>query len=174
MYEQNRVSVVGRIIWLIVSALVIIGLVWFILWLIFGYRSAKNTVKQGVKTTTSKVQQSVQTGQTQKSSTAKSTDSSKSTVASTSNGTANSSNSSSTPPSSTSKTAPVVLPGNDDEGDGNDGTESTPAVAVKTPATSSASKLAQTGPADNAAIVFTVIVGSSVAHYYYNRRKFAR
>ena len=34
MYEQNRSSAVGRLVWAIVSLLVLVGLIWFVLWLL--------------------------------------------------------------------------------------------------------------------------------------------
>lgn len=48
MYEQNKVSIIGRIIWLLISLLIIVGLVWFLLWL-FVWRNG-NDVKP-IKTT---------------------------------------------------------------------------------------------------------------------------
>lgn len=62
MYEQNRVSIIGRIIWLLISLLIIIGLVWFLLWL-FVWRSGSE-----VKPTKSAQQDTTTVQNTDKSS----------------------------------------------------------------------------------------------------------
>ncbi|PID30850.1 hypothetical protein CSA80_03760 [Candidatus Saccharibacteria bacterium] len=40
MYEENSVSVVGKIVWFVVSLLIVASLVWLVLWLLF-WRSPK-------------------------------------------------------------------------------------------------------------------------------------
>ena len=66
MYEQNKVSVVGRIVWFAVLTLIIGGLVWFLLWL-FVWRTSGNdatTGKQNTATTQKVTSPTAQTGDT--------------------------------------------------------------------------------------------------------------
>ncbi len=59
MYEDNKTSVVRRIVWLAISVLVIAGLVWLLLWL-FVWRGSNTT--SGNKGATQKVTTSQSTG----------------------------------------------------------------------------------------------------------------
>jgi cytoskeletal protein RodZ len=58
MYEQNRVSIIGRIIWFIVSVLVLAALVWLVLWLLFWRHPKVDNAVNKTKQTGSSVIQS--------------------------------------------------------------------------------------------------------------------
>lgn len=53
MYEQPKTSLVGRIIWLIISLLVIAGIVWLILWFFFWRGPSAKTTGTSTKNTQS-------------------------------------------------------------------------------------------------------------------------
>lgn len=68
MYDRNRLTVAGRIIWFVVSLLILLGLIWLVLWL-FLWRSPQTSTSgtQPTKTTqqgtdTSKQSQSTSSG----------------------------------------------------------------------------------------------------------------
>lgn len=88
MYEQPKTSIAGRIVWLIISLLIIGGIVWLILWFFFWRSPSVDTTSTSDETSQTKEEQSSGT-----STSANSSSSSKTTESTTT------SNSASTPTS---------------------------------------------------------------------------
>lgn len=60
MYEQPKTSIVGRVVWFIISLLIIAGIVWLILWFFFWREPSTSTTK----TSNDKGQSTQQSGNT--------------------------------------------------------------------------------------------------------------
>ena len=152
MYEQPRTSVVGRIIWLVVSLLVIAGIVWLVLWFFFWRHQAKPTLSPS-NTVTSVTQKANETIDNVRRSNSSTTTPSSST-----------SSSSQSSPTTPVDTAPTTTPSTSS---GNGHTSSTATTISNSSAavssdTSATSTLVNTGPGDVITPVIVAIVGGSV------------
>jgi cytoskeletal protein RodZ len=161
MYEQNRVSIVGRILWLIVSLLVLVALVWLFLWLLF-WRHPKvaqvtDTAKKGISTT-------VQSG----------SDAIKNAANDVTINTPSNTASTSTTPSTTSTTttqSSTAQESNRSSANATSTPTSTSAQASSTATQTPSAQLANTGAGSMLLPVVVAVVGGAAAYHVRLRRK---
>lgn len=84
MYEQPKTSAVGRIVWFIISLLIIAGIVWLILWFFFWRQPSAKTTETSKGTTQSTKQSGSSTSSDKGSSSSSAGSSSSSTTGSSS------------------------------------------------------------------------------------------
>lgn len=169
MYEQNRVSVVGRVLWFLVSLLILAALVWFVLWLLF-WRSPK--VDKAANTAVGTTQNVVQSGSSviekaiNTPTNKQSTDTTSSSAPTSGTGTTQSSTQTQTPTSSTGTTesAGTSTPATSKTASGQ-----TSSTATQTPSTTT--ELANTGAGDVLLPVAAAILGASAYYHIRLRRK---
>lgn len=169
MYEQNRVSVVGRVLWFLVSLLILAALVWFVLWLLF-WRSPK--VDKAANTAVGTTQNVVQSGSSaiekaiDTPTNKQSTDTTSSSAATSGTGTTQTSTQTQTPTSSTGTTesATTSTPATSKTASGQ-----TSSTATQTPSTTT--ELANTGAGDLLLPVAAAILGASAYYHIRLRRK---
>ena len=169
MYEQNRVSVVGRVLWFLVSLLILAALVWFVLWLLF-WRSPK--VDKAANTAVGTTQNVVQSGSSviekaiNTPTNKQSTDTTSSSAATSGTGTTQTSTQTQTPTSSTSATESVAT---STSATSKTTTGQTSSTATQTPSTTT--ELANTGAGDVLLPVAAAILGASAYYHVRLRRK---
>lgn len=171
MYEQNRVSVVGRVLWFLVSLLILAALVWFVLWLLF-WRSPK--VDKAANTAVGTTQNVVQSGSSaiekaiDTPTNKQSTDTTSSSAATSGTGTAQTSTQTQaqTPTSSTGTTEPAAT---STSATSKTTTGQTSSTATQTPSTTT--ELANTGAGDVLLPVAAAILGASAYYHVRLRRK---
>ncbi len=152
MYEQSeKPSVIGRVIWFVVSALIIVAIIWFFLWLLFWRQPDTGKIGDAAKDTGTSAVEST-TGESTKDS---------SGTASTANGTSNSETGTSSASSSSDSTSET-----------SDQTTSDSSSAEITSTNGDNAALTNTGPGDM--IVPTAIgaaIGGTVFYHVRQRRK---
>ena len=169
MYEQNRVSVVGRVLWFLVSLLILAALVWLVLWLLF-WRSPK--VDKAANTAVGTTQNVVQSGSSaiekaiDTPTNKQSTDTTSSSAATSGTGTTQTSTQTQTPTSSTSATESVAT---STSATSKTTTGQTSSTATQTPSTTT--ELANTGAGDVLLPVAAAILGASAYYHVRLRRK---
>ncbi|MBL8122458.1 hypothetical protein JNM87_06980 [Candidatus Saccharibacteria bacterium] len=161
MYEENRVSVVGRLIWAIVSLLVLAALVWLVLWLLF-WRSPD--VDEVADTTKKTGTSAIESGNTAVSTPTDSSVSSSTTAPSASSNSSTDTTKKTTTPStsSTSSTGTTTT-----------APSSTAPTAGQTSSTSTKvpnGQLANTGPSDAVLPVILTAVGATMFYQIRLRR----
>lgn len=145
MYEQNNISWVSRLIWLVISLAVIVGIVWLLLWLLFWRGNDTAEISTNEPTTSGVVESDDSTGTDTEAADTSSTESASGvTTDSTADSATTSSASSEGHTSSTSTT--------------------TPALAQPT-------ELADTGPGEFIAPIALAVAGSTVYYQIRLRRK---
>ena len=169
MYEQNRVSVVGRVLWFLVSLLILAALVWFVLWLLF-WRSPK--VDKAANTAVGTTQNVVQSGSSaiekaiDTPTNKQSTDTTSSSAATSGTGTTQTSTQTQTPTSSTGTTESA---GTSTQATSKTASGQTSSTATQTPSTTT--ELANTGAGDVLLPVAAAILGASAYYHVRLRRK---
>lgn len=167
MYEQNRVSVVGRVLWFLVSLLILAALVWLVLWLLF-WRSPK--VDKAANTAVGTTQNVVQSGSSaiekaiDTPTNKQSTDTTSSSAATSGTGTTQTSTQTSTSSTGTTESAATSTPATSKTASGQ-----TSSTATQTPSTTT--ELANTGAGEVLLPVAAAIFGASAYYHVRLRRK---
>lgn len=156
MYEQNKVSIVGRVLWLVVSMIVIVTLIWLVLWLFFWRHPKVVQVADKAKQSTSQVAK--ESGEAVGNIAKDHNNSSQATTSPASNGTSNTQTApgqtTAQPPSSTSGQSAAT-------------TSQTSSVATQAPS----SQLVNTGAGDVVWPAIIAIAGGATAYHIRLRRK---
>lgn len=167
MYEQNRVSVVGRVLWFLVSLLILAALVWLVLWLLF-WRSPK--VDKAANTAVGTTQNVVQSGSSaiekaiDTPTNKQSTDTTSSSAATSGTGTTQTSTQTPTSSTGTTESATTSTPATSKTASGQ-----TSSTATQTPSTTT--ELANTGAGEVFLPVAAAILGASAYYHVRLRRK---
>lgn len=164
MYDRSRLTVVGRIIWFIVSLLIFIGLVWLVLWFFF-WRSPEPTDTTSDQATSS--QESKESGNENRSSSESASGTSGSSTSSDSSSTDSNSNGTT---SSTSTEAPAQGTASSDSGTAS--SVDTATTSDSTATTSQADgELANVGPGSLVTPVAIAVVAGATYYHVRQRRR---
>ena len=168
MYDRSRLTVVGRIIWFIVSLLIFIGLVWLVLWFFF-WRSPEPTDNAADKSTTSQESKENSTENKNSSESASGT----SGASTTGDGSSSNSNTTGTTSSTSTQTPAQSTTTGDSSTTGssevsvtvNDSTSSTQATGQTN------EELANAGPGSLVIPVVVAVVGGATLYHVRLRRR---
>ena len=168
MYEQNKVSVVGRIVWFIVSVLLLAALVWLVLWLLFWRNANEDTVIDTAKQAGSSA---VQSGSSAIEKAIKSDSSTASTGSTSTSSTSTSSTAASTATNTATTGSTATNTTTQPSSAASSQTTPTTGQTSSTSTTTPSAELANTGSGDLVMPVAFAVAGGAVFYHVRLRRK---